>query len=151
LLNILGALETDIGNLESEIEKSKSRRHDLLNQCRLERIELPLAIDERKNEFAEQDETNDSEPFMLDFEGILLVIQSILTNCSIAIQSLDFDVLDRQTKVVSGDEFSSMMSAYESELQTMDASIEKLNPNLKAIEQYDEISRTFILMFCFHR
>ncbi len=73
LLTILGTLESDLGDLESEVEKLKSRRHDLLNQCRLERVELPLLSPDEKNEFVDLDENNEVETFRLDFEGLLKI------------------------------------------------------------------------------
>jgi hypothetical protein len=49
---------------------------------------------------------------------------------------------------VNGEDYDSMLSSFQLELNNLDAAVENLNPNLKAIEQFEEITSKFTFSLC---
>ncbi|WWD15974.1 hypothetical protein CI109_100398 [Kwoniella shandongensis] len=124
----------EIATWNDDITKSASDRHAIYRRCRLEEIDLPLVsgrldkvpIEEptkRKDEDEEMEEEDETQgPVDADDYGI----------------EPDFEVLEEEDKENKDEEVG---REFESQIAKMKADLERVVPNMKAIERLDEVEK----------
>ncbi|SPN98848.1 related to SMC1 protein [Cephalotrichum gorgonifer] len=128
----------DISSLETVVQQNSNLKFNLLRRCKLEQIQVPLVsgtLDDLPNEDnllhqdpdamdldEEDDEAEDREMMeaALDDHGI----------------EIDFDKLDEDLKDSSED---SIEDSLEEKISSLTAELEKLNPNMRAIDRLGHV------------
>ncbi|TPX15123.1 uncharacterized protein E0L32_004681 [Thyridium curvatum] len=123
----------EINALETEVQKNSASKFALLRRCKLEQISIPLqqgSLDDLPNEDAMlQQET---EAMDID-EGDDEIMEAAMDDYGI---ELDFDSLDEDLK--NPDE-ENVEERLENKIASLTAELEKLNPNMRAIERLESV------------
>ncbi|WVQ78324.1 hypothetical protein IAT38_000409 [Cryptococcus sp. DSM 104549] len=125
----------EIAGWNDEIVKSASDRHAIYRKCRLEEIQLPLVqgrLD--KVPIEEPIKENDEDVDMEDDEAT----QKPAEANDYGIEP-DFEVLEEDDKKSNDEEVG---REFESQIAKMKADLERLVPNMKAIERLDEVEKS---------
>ncbi|KAK8869753.1 hypothetical protein IAR55_000321 [Kwoniella newhampshirensis] len=122
----------EIASWNDEITKSASDRHAIYRRCRLEEIDLPL-ISGRLDKVPIEDPTKrrDEDKEMED------ETQGPVEADDYGIEP-DFDVLEEEDKENKDEEIG---REFESQVAKMKADLERVVPNMKAIERLDEVEK----------
>ncbi|KFY05627.1 hypothetical protein V492_08399 [Pseudogymnoascus sp. VKM F-4246] len=121
-----------ISSLESEAQRAAAGRYAQLRRCKLEQIRIPLADGSSDLESLPVDNMPDVDPDAMDVdEGD--GVDPVLINDGIEI---DFDELDDEL-TESGEEH--IEDKLLSHISTLNAALEKLNPNMRAIDRLEAV------------
>lgn len=118
----------EIAGWNDEIERHASDRHAVYRKCRLEDIDLPLVsgsldkvpIEDSNKELAMDIDEDDMRPTTTDDFGI----------------EPDFDLLEEEDKEKASEEYG---HEFDSQIAKMKAEIERVVPNMKAIDRLAEV------------
>ncbi|KAH8661320.1 condensin complex component SMC1 [Ilyonectria robusta] len=123
----------DINALETTVQKNSASKSALLRRCRLEQIQIPL-VEGTLDNLPNEDDLLHQDPDAMDIDeddeemmGIALDDHGI---------EIDFDGLDDELK--SSDE-PSLEESLSDKITALSAELEKLNPNMRAMERLESV------------
>ncbi|KAN0065181.1 Structural maintenance of chromosomes protein 1 [Thecaphora frezii] len=126
----LEAVLKEIASRNDEIEKLGSERTGIYRRCRLEEIQLPLV--EGSLSKVPLEETGDLGGAPMDIDES--ATQEVVTVPDFGIE-VDFSDLDDEEKEDGG---PTMAAELQSRIDSVTAEIEKMSPNMKAVERLDD-------------
>eukprot|EP00727_Mastigamoeba_balamuthi_P006668 m51a1_g2621 putative structural maintenance of chromosomes 1 (1212) ;mRNA; r:535957-540279 len=126
--NTLRGVERQLATLDTQISRLQSRRHDILQRCRLEQIDLPVV---QGREALEADDTQSApgEQLQAAMERQLAKESEI---------EFDFGPIE-ELEVGSMKQYEETVARLAEQIARIDEEIGKLEPNLKAVEQLDGV------------
>lgn len=137
----LDKISKEISSREAEMEKYIAERYDIFRRCKLEEINLPLingSIDDFPLDDTERESQEfDSSQMDIDHSAAVRMAESQKTVAAIEI---DYDTLDEELKE-SGD--AQVEANFQDRIKTISAEIERMAPNLKAIERLGGVETRF--------
>lgn len=130
-------MSKEISSFESQLEKLMAERYDIFRRCKLEEIDLPLlsgSMDDVPLDETERDTQDaDSSEMEIDQSAAARMAESQRT---VAALEIDFDQLDDDLK---DDEDDATETKFLDRIKALAAEIERMAPNLKAIERLDGV------------
>ncbi len=136
-LNDAGNLQRKITSQETSLEQLLNRRHNLLQRCRVEEIELPRKQTGKKasGEGAEEEE-EEGEAMQIDSgnrSGNSTYLQE-----DEEIKKLDFSEI-RKKEVKDPRQWEKVNEKYVADIQSHTVEMDKLAPNLRAIARFEDV------------
>ncbi|OWZ56956.1 cohesin complex subunit psm1 [Cryptococcus neoformans 125.91] len=122
----------EIATWNDEILKYASDRHAIYRRCRLEEIDLPL-VKGRLDKVPIEEPIKDEDGVMEDEEATQKPVQ--VDDYGL---EPDFDVLEEEDKENEDEEVG---REFEAQISKMRNDLERLAPNMKAVERLDEVER----------
>ncbi|WVQ89045.1 hypothetical protein IAS59_002792 [Cryptococcus gattii] len=122
----------EIATWNDEISKYASDRHAIYRRCRLEEIDLPL-IKGRLDKVPIEEPTKDEDGIMEDEEAT----QKPVEVDDYGLEP-DFDILEEEDRENEDEEVG---REFEAQISKMRNDLERLAPNMKAVERLDEVER----------
>jgi len=119
--------------LETEMDQLRMRRHNLYQRCKVDNIALPLETEEGVEETPSLGVEFPSEEMELATQDI-----REMTEKEDDIQ-LNFSKLNKDLRIVGREEEARLKQQYEERLQTINLSIQKMAPNLHAMDHFNEV------------
>jgi structural maintenance of chromosome 1 len=137
-----------ITTLEAEIDQLRMRRHELYQRCKLQQIKLPLVgqpTEEEEEESASSSSRAGQAPSLpVEFPSGEMELESQVVGEIAAREDefeIDFSGLDANLKKIRQTEDEQRKVAeFQEQLASIAAAMQKLAPNLKAIDQFDSVS-----------
>ncbi|KAM0280292.1 hypothetical protein ACHAQH_004128 [Verticillium albo-atrum] len=126
------ARQKDINALETSVQKDGAAKFALLRKCKMDGIEIPL-VDGSLDNLPREDNLLRQDPDAMDLDDDDGMMDAALDDHGILI---DFDGLDDELKN-SNDE--SMSEVLKERIHTLTAELEKINPNMKAMERLESV------------
>ncbi|KAI9645930.1 Structural maintenance of chromosomes protein 1 [Ciborinia camelliae] len=123
-----------ITTLETVAQRSSANRYALLRRCKMEQIAIPLAAGSKSldslpaNENLQQD-----DPDAMDIDEGDQAPEEIINDYGI---DVDFDELDDELKNPDEEDIEEQL---QEKISTLNSELEKLNPNMRAIERLDVV------------
>ncbi|KIR96867.1 cohesin complex subunit psm1 [Cryptococcus deuterogattii 2001/935-1] len=122
----------EIATWNDEISKYASDRHAIYRRCRLEEIDLPL-IKGRLDKVPIEEPTKDEDGIMEDEKAT----QKPVEVDDYGLEP-DFDILEEEDRANEDEEVG---REFEAQISKMRNDLERLVPNMKAVERLDEVER----------
>ncbi|CAK7208211.1 Structural maintenance of chromosomes protein 1 [Sporothrix curviconia] len=124
----------EINALETEVQKNSAAKFALLQRCKMEQIQIPLeegSLDDLPNE----DQLLNQDPDAMDIdEGDDGVMEVAMNDHGIEV---DFERLQAELK--DGEDEERVEERLETKISELSAELEKLNPNMRAIERLESV------------
>ncbi|KJR80350.1 structural maintenance of chromosome 1 [Sporothrix schenckii 1099-18] len=129
----------EINGLETEVQKNSAAKFALLQRCKMEQIQIPLeegSLDDLPNE----DQLLNQDPDAMDIdEGDDGVMEVAMDDHGIEV---DFERLQGELKDLpnnQGEDEERVEERLETKIAELTAELEKLNPNMRAIERLESV------------
>uniref|UniRef100_A0A7S4E0N4 RecF/RecN/SMC N-terminal domain-containing protein n=1 Tax=Lotharella globosa TaxID=91324 RepID=A0A7S4E0N4_9EUKA len=117
-------LERSVIAIEAEHDKLKNVRDEVINQAKMDRVEIPRVGAESKRR-KKRGGKKRAAPIEGDF---------------------DYDALSENREIKDEAEYDKIKQAYLDSISEMETSLQKINPNMKAFEQFDEVESRLMNM-----
>ncbi|CAK7264095.1 Structural maintenance of chromosomes protein 1 [Sporothrix epigloea] len=125
---------SEINALETEVQKNSAAKFALLQRCKMEQIQIPLeegSLDDLPNE--DQLLNQDTDAMDID-DGDDGVMEAAMNDHGIEV---DFERL--QAELQNGEDEERVEERLEAKIAELTAELEKLNPNMRAIERLESV------------
>ena len=158
VLSEKSALVKRLTSFESQIEKFRAIRHEVLRKAEMDQVELPRVGSKRRRPEGgeEESDSEEEEEMTVELSSQMETTASSLDPSSLGFSQADSKYVQRDAAETAKLDFSSLTSnldantekereaakkAYEKELHDLHEEIESIQPNLRAEENYADVSK----------
>ncbi|TYZ67259.1 hypothetical protein PybrP1_001466 [[Pythium] brassicae (nom. inval.)] len=133
-----GEILSKIAAEETALERLKDRKSEILRRAALDQVTLPL-VGDGGDDASEDAEMKDAEVEDTEMEDAGSPEGGALATPALATKALDFSSLADPVAVEDAREYDRLNSRYEERINAMLSDLDRVQPNLRALDKFDEI------------
>ncbi|KDO31305.1 hypothetical protein SPRG_03921 [Saprolegnia parasitica CBS 223.65] len=136
------SLDTDVADIhkkiaaqEAALDRLKDKKHEILKRATMDQVKLPLVGHTSDDDSDGDVDMVESQQSSMGDSSVTLTAQADKRYVD---ETIDFSGLDR-ISFANDKEREDLATKYEQQIATLAAELERMQPNMKALEKYDEI------------